>query len=380
MDRLQTYADQLAGLAASDRKRQLVLPSGSDFSSNDYLGLSHSNFLRDAARAALDMGIPHGAGGSRLLGGNHGEHEELEAFAAGHYGSEAALFFGSGFAANNALFATLPQSGDLVLYDALIHASVHDGMKLGRASHRAFRHGDCTDLEQKIGDWRHAGGKGTPWIAVESLYSMDGDLAPLADLAAVADRHEAMLVIDEAHAVGVFGDQGKGLSGELGQRENVLTLRTCGKALGVEGGLVTMAGVLRDFFINRARAFIFSTAPSPLTAHLVRQSIGHVANNARLRESLTALVDETQSLLSGLCPTRHDGTQIFPVIVGDDARALAIADRLQQQGFDVRAIRPPTVPEGTARLRISLTLNVGIDEIRALASAVKEAMQMAETA
>ncbi len=380
MDQLLTYADQLRDLEAMDRKRQLALPSGRDFSSNDYLGLAGSAFLRERARSALEAGIPHGSGGSRLLGGNHGAHEELEAFAACHYGAEAALFFGSGFAANSALFATLPQTGDLVLYDALVHASVHDGMKLGHAAHRSFRHGDCGDLEEKISEWRHAGGKGTPWIAVESLYSMDGDIAPLDELAALADRHEAMLIIDEAHAVGVFGERGRGLSGDFGRRENVLVLRTCGKALGVEGGIITMAAVLRDFFINRARAFIFSTAPSPLTAHLVQQAIGHVEQRRQLREELAVMVGETERALAGLCPTRDEGTQIFPVIIGDDRQAVMIAARLQRQGFDVRAIRPPTVPTGSARLRISLTLNVGKQDIHDLASALEDAMKLAEAA
>ena len=380
MDRFKPYRDQLGTLEKAGRKRRLLVPAGKDFSSNDYLGLAHSAFLKDAAQTAIANGIAHGSGGSRLLGGNHPEHEALEAFAADHFGAESSLFFGSGFAANTALFATLPQTGDLVLYDALIHASVHDGMKLGRAPFKTFQHNDCEDLEQEIRTWRASGGTGTIWIAVESLYSMDGDRAPLADLARLADQHDAMLVIDEAHAVGVFGERGTGLAGALGQQENILILRTCGKALGGEGGLITMPAVLRDFFINRARPFIFSTAPSPLTAYLAHQAIIHVAENSSLQTDLADHIALAESCFSGLSISEGQDSQIFPIILGEDQLAVTIATELQAQGFDVRAIRPPTVPAGSARLRISLTLNVTREDILALSSALREALALAEAA
>ena len=380
MDRFKPYRDQLAALENSGRKRQLSIPVGKDFSSNDYLGLARSPFLRNIAQAAIANGIAHGSGGSRLLGGNHPQHEALEAFAAAHYGAEASLFFGSGFAANCALFATLPQTGDLVLHDELVHASVHDGMKLGRARFRGFRHNDCNSLEQEIRNWRESGGTGTIWIAVESLYSMDGDRAPLTDLARIADRHDAMLVIDEAHAVGVLGESGCGLAGALGQRDNVLVLRTCGKALGGEGGLLTMPQILRDFFINRARPFIFSTAPSPLTAHLAHQAIIHVADNPALQGDLADHVALARQCFAGLSLGDGQNSQIFPIIIGDDRIAVTVASLLQGQGFDVRAIRPPTVPAGTARLRISLTLNVTGDDIVNLAAALGEALSVARAA
>ncbi len=380
MDRFKPYRDQLAALEKAGRKRQLSRPAGKDFSSNDYLGLARSPFLKNAAQTAIANGVAHGSGGSRLLGGNHPEHEALEDFAAAHYGAEASLFFGSGFAANTALFATLPQNGDLLLYDELIHASVHDGMKLGRAGFRAFAHNDCNALEQEIQTWRAGGGTGSVWIAVESLYSMDGDRAPLADLAQIADAHDAMLVIDEAHAVGIFGEGGTGLSGDIGRRENVIILRTCGKALGGEGGLLTMAKILREFFINRARPLIFSTAPSPLTAHLAHQAIAHIADNPSLQTGLADHIALARRCFAGLRLSDGQDSQIFPVILGEDRLAVAVAQRLQGQGFDVRAIRPPTVPAGTARLRISLTLNVTQDDIRDLSTALREALTLAEAA
>lgn len=380
MDRFKPYHDQLDMLEKAGRRRRLSIPAGKDFSSNDYLGLSRSPYLKDIAQTAIANGIAHGSGGSRLLGGNHPEHEALEAFAASHYGAEASLFFGSGFAANTALFATLPQTGDLVLYDELIHASVHDGMKLGRARFQPFPHNDCNAVEQAIQTWRESGGTGTVWIAVESLYSMDGDRAPLAGLAQIADAHDAMLVIDEAHAVGVYGEGGIGLSGKIGRQENVLALRTCGKALGGEGGLLTMATVLRKFFINRARPFIFSTAPSPLTAHLAQHAIVHVADNPSLQAGLAEHMALARSCFAGLSLGDHQDSQIFPIILGEDRIAVSVAAMLQNQGFDVRAIRPPTVPAGTARLRISLTLNVTQEDIRKLAAALHEALALAEAA
>ena len=184
----------LAALAADDRRRALAPRTGHDFASNDYLALAGSYALNEAVAQGLQRGLPAGSGGSRLLRGNHDEHEALEAHAARHYGSEASLFFPTGFAANAAIFSTLPQRGDLVVHDELIHASAHDGMKLGRAGHVEARHNDAQAFDDIIKRWRAGGGAGTPWIAVESLYSMDGDRAPLADLAAVADRHTAPAV------------------------------------------------------------------------------------------------------------------------------------------------------------------------------------------
>ncbi|GAA0476119.1 8-amino-7-oxononanoate synthase [Parasphingorhabdus litoris] len=373
MSRFEPFHQQLDRLDQAGRKRALINPAGKDFSSNDYLGLARCTYLKEAALSALDNGIAHGSGGSRLLGGNHPEHEALETFAAKHYGAESALFFSTGYAANLALFSTLPQTGDLVLYDALVHASSHDGMRLGRAETQSFQHNMLSDIADKITAYRRAGNNGTVWIAVESLYSMDGDQAPLAELAGIAGTHEAMLIIDEAHAVGVFGKGGVGLTGALAGQDNIIVLRTCGKALGVEGGLITMPKVLHDFFINRARPFIFSTAPSPLTAHLVHKAIEYIAENPALQTQLQDHISLAENRLGGLCPSSRASSQIFPVIIGDDSTAVHIAASLQQKGFDVRAIRPPTVPAGTARLRLSLTLNISQEDIMSLADALTEA-------
>ena len=367
------HRKDLDALAAADRRRALAPRAGADFASNDYLALAGSYALNEALAAGLQRGLPAGSGGSRLLRGNHEEHEALEAHAARHYGSEAALFFPTGFAANAALFATLPQRGDLVVHDELIHASAHDGMKLGRAGRVDARHNDAQAFDDIIARWRRGGGSGTPWIAVESLYSMDGDRAPLADLAAVADRHDAVLVVDEAHATGVYGPAGQGLAHDLGRRDNLVTLHTCGKALGCEGALLCGPQIARDFIVNRGRPFIFSTAPSPLMAWLVRQALEIVANEPERAARLQGLVRHAETRLAAL-GLPASGSQIIPVVIGDNGRTMRIATALQAAGFDVRGIRPPTVAQGTARLRIAITLNVDEENIDAMTDALAAAM------
>lgn len=362
----EAHKRSLEALARRRRLRSLQPCRGLDFASNDYLGLGTSETLRNAAHAALDRGVPVGAGASRLLRGNHREHEALEAEAAAFFGSQSALFFSGGFQANSALFATLPQRGDLIVHDELIHASAHEGMAATRAKCIAFSHNDPDAAGDAITNWRRAGGKGRIWIAVESLYSMDGDTAPLEALAQIADRNDAMLVIDEAHATGVCGPDGRGLGATLEGRENVVALHTCGKALGASGALLTMPALLRDYMVNRARAFIYATAPAPLSAAIARAALELVRGEPHRRDELAALVAHAGALLRERCIITPTGTQIQPLIVHRDERALQWANALQQAGFDVRAIRPPTVPEGTARLRLSLTLNVTADDVSRL--------------
>jgi 8-amino-7-oxononanoate synthase len=374
MPSFAAHRADLAHLADQHRARRLQPRRGVDFASNDYLALASAPRLRDAVAAALSKGVAVGSGGSRLLRGNSDEHEALEAEAAAFFGTEAALFFASGFAANAALFATLPQRGDLVVHDALIHASAHEGMRLGRAHCVAATHNNPDAFEEAIHAWRSSGGTGTPWIAVESLYSMDGDRAPLAALAAIADRHDAILLIDEAHATGVFGTDGRGLAEALDGQDNVVTLRTCGKALGCEGALVCGPKVVRDFLVNRGRGFIFSTAPSPLMARAVREGLRILADEPERRERLHALMAHAERALAPAGVTAT-GSQILPLVIGDDAATMRAAEAVQAAGFDVRGIRPPTVPKGTSRLRISLTLNASAGEVNRLASLLQEVIR-----
>lgn len=368
---LDRYRATLNGLARKDRLRRLSSRSGLDFASNDYLGLAGSKRMADAVAAALAAGTPVGATGSRLLRGNDPEHEALEARAAGFFGAERALFFGGGYVANFAVLTTLPQKGDLIVLDELVHASAHEGARAGRADVVEASHNNATAVDDAIVAWRVMGGTGRPWIVVESLYSMDGDRAPLGELIEVADRHDAFLFVDEAHATGVYGPDGRGLAHHLEGRDNVVVLHTCGKALGASGALVTAPAVLCDYLVNRCRPFIYATAPSPLMAVAAATALDIVVDEPERRERLERLValagERAESL--GLPAS---GSQILPIIVGDNARAMALAQALQSRGFDVRGIRPPTVPEGTARLRISLTLNVGEDDVSALFDALAQ--------
>ena len=258
-----------------------------------------------------------------------------------------------------------------MVYDELIHASAHEGMRIGRAETRAAAHNDADAFETAIRDWRQRGGTGRVWIAAESLYSMDGDRAPLDALAALADRHDAVLLIDEAHATGLFGPDGRGLAADLDGREDVITLRTCGKALGCEGALICAPAIVSDFLINRGRGFIFSTAPSPLMAAAVRAALGIMRDQPQRREALWQRVRQAERVL-GPSGAAVSGSQILPVIIGEDAATMTMAAALQAAGFDVRGIRPPTVPAGTARLRVAITLNVGEAEIEGLGQALQD--------
>ena len=368
-DTLAGYAEQLQSLAADDRLRRLSPRSGLDFSSNDYLGLAQAPRMKRAIAAAMEAGTPVGAGGSRLLRGNCEEHERLEAAAARFFGADSALFFGSGYVANFAVLTTLPQADDLLVLDALVHASTHEGARAGRAEICQFKHNDPQSAEDAILAWRRDGGVGRPWIAVESLYSMDGDLAPLDDLIAIAARHDAFLLIDEAHATGVHGEQGRGLASGFEGRDNIVVVHTCGKALGAAGALVTASRVLRDTLVNRCRPFIFATAPSPLMAVAVLEALAILQDEPQRLQRLVAF---SHGEIARRFGATWSSSQIIPYIVGDNAPAMQLASALQARGFDIRGIRPPTVPAGTARLRLSLTLNVDEAAVVSLLDALAE--------
>ena len=359
------YQDKLQQLAVLGRVRQCRLPVGVDLTSNDYLGLRRHPALRAAAVAALEAGLELGAGGSRLLRGHHAAHAELESFAATYFGAPAALYFATGFQANYALFATLPQRQDVILFDALIHASVREGIQAAPARHVRVAHNDLNAFEAALKDWREKAEQ--IWIAVESVYSMGGDCAPVPELYALAQKYDATLVVDEAHATGVFGAAGKGLAEGFDYR-HLIVVHTCGKALGVAGGLICATTEIVAYLVNRARGFIYSTAPMPLQAVLVQKALELVAAEPERRQRLLGLRDLANQLL----PVPPSPSQIVPIIVGSDTAAVRLAAQLQQDGFDIRAIRPPTVPEGTARLRLSLSCELPPQALHDFAAAVRE--------
>ena len=373
-DPLARYAASLKNLERRGHLRALSDHRGADFTSNDYLGLAALPSIRRALIAELEKGLASGAGGSRLLRGNHPEHELLEAEAAAFFRAPSMLYFGNGYAANLAVLSTLPQRGDLIAYDALIHASAHEGMRAGKAEVVSVAHNDADAFDRAIRVWRERGGSGTPWIVVESLYSMDGDCAPLSDLMEIADRHDGFLFIDEAHATGVHGPGGRGFAAGLEGRQNVIVLHTCGKAMGSAGGLVAADPVVRDFLINRARPFIYSTAPSPLQISATRFALKTMVAEEHRRQELHRLIARANARFAHLFGKPGSSTQILPLIIGNAARTLRIAHRMHVEGFDIRAIRSPTVPAGTARLRITITLNVNEPTITRMFERLAEIM------
>jgi len=318
-----------------------------------------------------------GSTGSRLLSGNAREWEELEAEFADFAGTEAALCFSSGYTANIGLLGSLLQPGDIVFSDELNHASLIDGIRLSGAAKVIYPHGDLEFLENALRE--HRGATGAKLIVTETLFSMEGDVAALRDIVRLAQAYGAELVIDEAHALGVRGPQGRGIAAELGvEREILATVHTCGKALASAGAVVCGSRALRDLLINRARTFLFSTAMPPYLASQIRAALdlsrAAESERAHLRRIATALRE-------ALAATGHSfgasATQIVPVLLGENETALHVAARLQENGFAVKAIRPPTVPPGTARLRLSLTSRISLEDVRRLAAAIHTACQSA---
>jgi len=362
-------SSELGRLRRLHRLRALKPAAGLDFTSNDYLGLASHPALREAISSALDNDRVVGAGGSRLLRGHHEAHEELEEFAAKFFSVERALYFGSGFIANFALFTTLAGRHDAVVFDERIHASVKEGIHAAPAARYRAGHNDLQSFADEIARARNDGAREI-FIAVESVYSMDGDLAPLQGLSALAEESGATLVVDEAHATGIFGQRGRGL-GEMCQTPRWITLHTCGKALGVSGALVCAKSDVIEYLINKARPFIYSTAPPPFLARAVKRALELVDEEPWRRERVLKLAALAHSELNG--EAQFAGSQIIPVIIGDDETALSVADGVQKQGFDVRAIRPPTIPEGTSRLRVAIHATHSEDVIKELAAAIRSA-------
>jgi 8-amino-7-oxononanoate synthase len=364
-------ARELDSLRAISQFRTLESPDGIDLSSNDYLGLAYDPRLKHAIAESVSRTSRAGSTGSRLLSGNAREWEDMEVEFAAFAGTEAALYFGSGYAANLGLLTSLLRPSDVVFSDAMNHASLIDGLRLSGAQKVIYPHRDVAFLENALR--QHAGGSGARLIVTETVFSMEGDVAPLRELLKLAERYEAALVLDEAHAIGVYGPEGRGIAAELGIERDILAIvHTCGKALASAGAFVCGGTVLRDFLINRARSFIFSTALPPYFAGQIRAAVALARAADREREQLRSISGE---LRAGLCDAGINcGTSsahIIPVILGSNEAALHAASELQRAGFAARAIRPPTVPPGMARIRISLTSRITMDQTRRLAEVLR---------
>jgi 8-amino-7-oxononanoate synthase len=360
-ERWQRDLDELRRLG---RYRRLQTPHGHDFTSNDYLGYG--------ARIDTDAGDLSRSGiASRLLRGHHAIWDEVERQLADWHDCESATMFTSGYIANEGLLSTVIGPDDWVASDEFNHASIIDGLRLTKAERFIYPHNDVARLDTALGQSRVMGRE--CFVVTESLYGMEGDIAPLAELADVVERHGAHLIVDEAHATGCFGATGSGIVDSLGLRPRLFaTMHTGGKALGVPGAYVVGSAMLRELLVNRCRHLIFTTALPSRIGSWWLDAIRRVQVDDAARKRLHENVDVFRRALAKTSLVVPGRDYVVPIVLGDDHRAVLAAERLQRAGFDVRAIRPPTVPPGTARLRVSIHADHEPALLNELANAVAQ--------
>jgi 8-amino-7-oxononanoate synthase len=361
---------ELAELDHRGLRRALHPPAGIDLSSNNYLCLAEHPRLRLAmSEGATREGC--GSTGSRLLRGDRESFSRLERRFASFKAAARALYFSSGYMANVAVLSTLPLAGDVIFSDALNHASLIDGMRLSRAGRRIFGHCDVDALARALREDRASGQK---FVVTESLFSMDGDRAPLAQYAELCEETGAALIVDEAHAVGIYGRRGSGLLEETGVSA-LISVNTAGKALGVSGAFVAGPEWAIEYLVQKARPFIFSTAAPPPVATALEASLILIEEEPWRRSLLRGRARYLRQLI-GI----EGDSAIVPIVVGDNRLAMEVAEECQREGFDVRAIRPPSVPEGTARLRVAVNLGVSEKNLERFAGVLAGAMEKHECA
>jgi 8-amino-7-oxononanoate synthase len=346
--------------------RTLRSPSGLDLSSNDYLALSSHPAVKASMIAAVERG-GCGSTGSRLLGGHREAFDAVERSFARFKDTDRALYFSSGYLANLAVLTAFVEPGDVILSDRLNHASLRDGIRLSLAKRVVFPHNDAPALARRV---EGNSGKGQVFVVTESLFSMDGDRSPLAAYADICRKTGALLIVDEAHAVGIRGANGSGLIEESGIGNDVLvSINSAGKALGVAGAFVAGPAWAIEHLAQQARPFLFSTAPPPAVADAIQTSLTIVTDEperrAQLRHRAAFL---RQRLGEASIATPGGDTPIIPVVIGGNHRTVEVAGALQADGFDVSAVRPPTVPSGTARLRVSVHVDIAEVELDRFAS------------
>jgi 8-amino-7-oxononanoate synthase len=341
-----------------------------NFSSNNYLGIANHSALASAAKEAIDR-YGCGSGASRLISGNMTLHEELENRLAEFKGTEAALVFNSGFQANTGILSTLAGEGDAILSDELNHASIIDGCRLSRAKTIVYVHCDLGQLEEAL---KQAGSCRRKLIVTETIFSMDGDEAPLTGIVELAEKYDAAVMVDEAHATGIFGPGGAGVVSKLGLVDRVLVqMGTLGKALGGFGAYVAGSQALRDLLINRCRSFIFTTSLPPAIMAMAMAAIDLVEGEPERRE---ALWNNCRLLSDGLKKMGFSlgeiQSPILPLIIGDADKCMQFSEQLLERGVFAQGIRPPTVPPGTSRLRITLMATHTREHIQIALDAFKE--------
>jgi len=374
-------AEELEALSRSGLRRTLEplqSPQGPEvciggdrlvnFSSNDYLGLASDPRLAQAASRELERS-GFGAGASRLVTGDMAAHRELEAALARFERTEAAVLFGSGYAANVGILSALAGPGDAVFSDALNHASIVDGCRLARAEIVIYPHADAPALSALLR--LHRGRRRI--VATDAVFSMDGDRAPLQEIASLCREHGAALLVDEAHATGVLGDRGAGLCEELGLEDAAdVRMGTLGKALGCYGAYAATSSAVAELLVNRARSLVFSTALPPAVCAAAQEAISIAGGEPALRVRLWRNIRAVSEGLRRAGVQANPSSSIFPVVLGDPERALEASRSLRARGLLVKAIRPPTVPEGTSRLRIAVSAAHTERHIEALLAALCE--------
>ncbi|MBI3181881.1 MAG: 8-amino-7-oxononanoate synthase [Myxococcales bacterium] len=339
-----------------------------NFSSNDYLGLASDQRLAEAARRALAEGV--GAGASRLISGDRSAHHSLEGRLAEFERAEAAVLFGNGYAANLGVLSALCGEGDVIFSDELNHASIVDGCRLSRARTVVYPHCDLEALERSL---RAVPGR-RRLVVTDAVFSMDGDLAPLEGLVKLCREHGAALVVDEAHATGVLGPRGEGLCEELGLSAFVdVRVGTLGKALGAYGAYAASSAPVQKLLVNRARSLVFSTALPPALCAAAQRAVELVEAEPQLRARLWRNIRAFAAALNRLGIPARPRSAIFPVVLGEPERALEAGQRLAEAGLWVKPIRPPTVPEGTSRLRFAISAAHSLEHIERVAAALEKA-------
>jgi 8-amino-7-oxononanoate synthase len=376
---LQRELDQRASLGMLRQRRMLQTPQSPHiavdgktylaFCSNDYLGLAnHSLLVAALQQGAAQHGV--GAGAAHLVSGHTQAHEQLETALAAFVGKPAALLFSTGYMANLGVVQALVGKGDTVFADKLNHASLNDAMLLSRASVQRYRHNDMVQLAQLLENT----GSGRKLIITDAVFSMDGDLAPLAELLALCELHDAWLLVDDAHGFGVLGERGQGSPAHCGVASpRIIHMATLGKAAGVFGAFVAAEQVVIDTLINHARSYVYTTATPSALASATLESLRLIAQGDESRAHLQHLIAKLRSGLRGLpWQLMPSATAIQPLLVGENQAALDLSAALRERGIWVAAIRPPTVPEGTARLRITLSAAHGVADVTRLIEALHE--------
>jgi 8-amino-7-oxononanoate synthase len=358
----------LRELESRSQRRTLVEISGVSLCSNDYLGLADNPSLKQSVIEAVTRAARIGGTGSRLLSGHAAVWNELEEEFAAFAGSEAALYFGSGYAANIGLLTSLANKNDVFFSDALNHASIIDGIRLSGARKIIYSHRDLNALESSLKENQSKPGR--KLIVTETVFSMDGDVVPLDAIVALAEKYGVGVIVDEAHATAVHGPDGRGIATQFLADARVLAaMHTCGKALASAGAFVCGSAVLREHLINHARTFIFNTAMPPYMAGQIRAALRLAATMDAERAELILRSQEFAKFLQrDDWDTLGTTSQIVPAVIGPNDAAVAAAEVLQHAGFAVRAIRPPTVPPGTARLRFSVTHKITAADLEKVAA------------